>query len=332
MDDDKRLPGNGDNYFTIESAGSTPEQKVSWQVIQAVYNHMTGKTEALSNNYELPIQINMGRLGQLNNKIVQISEQYTIQASNCSVTVFHQNDSKEEFSSFDRFKLYNASINSPVERVEIKYEILKTLPKTNKIQRYSISILLISGVVAESEIREIRKSIPGGFMAVIGYDTAILKINYVDYVVAKNYQTGIEEWLKSTAIEPMPKPIEFLKKHSNFIRIILKYVILLSIIYSIYKLVPQFVTDNSLISFTYFSIWSWLAVFFGYKVGVFLSYHFRLTLNNYSPLTFIDLNAGDKREIEKSKVSRKKNKWKALGTFSLNIICAIIGTYLHNLF
>jgi len=66
-DADKKLPNGPDNYLSIEPIGSNKEEQVSWQVLQAFYNYITGKTECLKNSYELPIQISLNDLIHLNN-------------------------------------------------------------------------------------------------------------------------------------------------------------------------------------------------------------------------------------------------------------------------
>ena len=66
--------------------------------------------------------------------MTQVCEQYNIEAQNTSVTVYHLDDTKEAFSSFERFRIYNQSATSPVESVVLKYNFLIVLPRTRKAQ------------------------------------------------------------------------------------------------------------------------------------------------------------------------------------------------------
>ena len=111
----------------IESDRSSADQ-ISLQAYQAAYNEITGKTEELSRDYSVAYQMGMSDLEQLNIKVEQLCEQYNLIEANYNVTVFHQEDTKDRFSSFERFKLYNSSNPSPVESVLIEYNLLIRLP------------------------------------------------------------------------------------------------------------------------------------------------------------------------------------------------------------
>lgn len=331
-EENEKFINNSDDYLSIVPIGSNKEEQISWQVLQAFYNHITAKTESLINKLDLPIQINIENIHQLNTKICQISEQYTIKALNCSISVFHVGDSRADFSSFERFKLYDTSINSPVEQIEIKYEILKVLPNVQKPQKYTISIVLTSGIVAESNINEIRKKLPNGFKALIGYYTATIKINYIDYVVAKNYEHTIDEWLKSCSVYSLSKPVLTLKKYSEQLRVILKYIFFLSVIYFLTRLIPYFVTGHDLKTLALFSIYASLAAFFAYNIGDFLSYQVRTSLTKISNLSFIHLNIGDKKLINEAKENKKNNIIKGIGAFILELLSPILSTILSRFF
>ena len=53
--------------------------EVSFQVLQSVYNEITGKNEEISRRYEDAIQITMEDLKDFNSRIKQMCEPYTIQ-------------------------------------------------------------------------------------------------------------------------------------------------------------------------------------------------------------------------------------------------------------
>src|SRR5437868_5251977 len=102
---------------------------VSMKVIQSIYNELTGKTESLDRFYESPFQVRFADFEQLDHKMRQCCEQYDVKALNVNVTVYHENDTSETFSSFERFRLYNTSNTHPVQSVVLKYNLLILLPK-----------------------------------------------------------------------------------------------------------------------------------------------------------------------------------------------------------
>jgi hypothetical protein len=91
--------------------------EVSMQVIQDLYNKLTGKSEKLTRTFRLNHTTTYEDICQLNTKITQLYEQYNIKGHNCTITLFHVNDSAERFSSFEKFQSYDSSSLSPIENM-----------------------------------------------------------------------------------------------------------------------------------------------------------------------------------------------------------------------
>ncbi|MBJ7579436.1 hypothetical protein JHC09_16295 [Devosia sp. MC532] len=92
---------------------------VSMQTVQHIYSKITGKTEKLSHIFETPHLARFADLEQINSTIEQACEQYTIVSKDCFVDVFHLSGAKQTFSSFNRFKLFEAGSNDPTENIRL---------------------------------------------------------------------------------------------------------------------------------------------------------------------------------------------------------------------
>lgn len=192
-------------------------QLVSMQVVQQIYNEITGKSETLSRPYSLNHRVEFEDFRQLNIKIDQICEQYNIISKNCSVTIFHVDDQRQNFSSFERFELFDRSTLSPVESVRLEYNFLIVLPRVQKPQSYVVEINIRSrAAMAQRERRE-SKLPPGRFYEFIAPITAYVDIEYVDYTVARTLQVTIDGWFKGLHIFPASKFLGLLKKGSHYI-------------------------------------------------------------------------------------------------------------------
>src|SRR5258706_11273127 len=134
---------SGDVAIIGESSSAT---QVSLQTLQGIYNELTGKSEEVGKSYSKSIRVKFNDIEQLNHKITQVCEQYNIVSGNCSVTVFYVDDTRDQFSSFDRFRLHNSGSTSSVESVLLKYNFLVLLPKTRQPQSYTVSVRLASRV------------------------------------------------------------------------------------------------------------------------------------------------------------------------------------------
>ena len=130
------LERNDDQEKSVVSLGDGA--MVSMQMVQDVYNEITGKTENISKSYRLHHKTLLVDLEQLNIKIHQLYEQYNIIENNCNVTLYHVDDCKEIYSSFERFRFGDKSSLSSVENIRLQYNFLILLPKTNRPQPYKL--------------------------------------------------------------------------------------------------------------------------------------------------------------------------------------------------
>src|SRR5262245_41541221 len=113
MSENSELGTTGDVAIIGEEPGSG--RPVSMTDLQAIYNEITGKSEERSKHYNSAYRVSFTDLEQLHSKLEQACEQYSVESKTISVTIYHLDDTKETFSSFDRFRLYNKSSTSPVE-------------------------------------------------------------------------------------------------------------------------------------------------------------------------------------------------------------------------
>lgn len=137
MSDEIIRPGKNTSDVQVDVGNGN---LVSMQAVQHIYNEITGRTEELSRTYTINHCVSFDDICQLNIKICQLYEQYNIVSKNCSVTIYHVDDQKQVFSSFERFELYDRTTLSPVENIRIEYKFLIVLPKIQKPQSYEIEI------------------------------------------------------------------------------------------------------------------------------------------------------------------------------------------------
>lgn len=172
-------------------------QLVSMKTVQQIYAEITGRTETLERSYKQNHCIGFDDLCQLDTKINQLQEQYNIVSKNCSVTLFHLDDQKQTFSSIERFKLFDRTTLSPVENIRIEYNFLIVLPQMRKPQSYKIEINVHSRAA-----RIKRANSDTGMRNMMFYEffspiTAHVEIEYIDYTVARNFQSAVDGWFNS---------------------------------------------------------------------------------------------------------------------------------------
>lgn len=289
-------------------------QVVSMQLIQDIYNEFTGKTEEVSQGYSKSFQISLSDIEQLNSKITQIQEQYSICSKSCSVTIYYYQDTREVFSTFERFRMYDSSRLSPIESVLLKYNFLIKLPQTNRLQNYTLSIRLASRITI---LKKMREDLPTGLPLrhFIVDRTASVSIDYVDYMVARNFQDAVRGWIDGLEEHDTSKFTKFLQKRSHFIPRITKYAIGGVVVYLILKYITFFLPAGlvELNQLARFLILAFSTLFFSFRLADWLGTVSENAVDNFTELSYINLNRGDEKEI---KIAKKKNQHYVLKAIS----------------
>lgn len=304
---------------------------ISMQVIQDIYNELTGKSEELSRGYDIPYQVSFSDIKQLNYRVTQLYEQYNISTSNCSVTVYHEKDQKQVFSSFERFQIYDNSLLSPTESILLKYNFMIILPKTKRPQSYTVSIRIGSKLSILKKIEE-DSPMPSGLIRIISRRNSRITVEYVDYTVARNFLDSIDHWFHALNSKKLPVSIQFLQNNSHYIPIIAKYSVGIFSGYLIYQYAPTIVTigstdlNNLFISlvgaFGFIFISHSLAGLFG-KIA-------ERSIDMMTELSYISLNRGDEKLIEEFKSKNTKRMIHAsigiAGSFGIGVLSSIIAS------
>ena len=88
--------------IVIRVGDNTP---ISMKTYQDCYHQITGRTEQIKKRYQDDLMIDFSALEQLNHKIMQLCEVHNIVANNEVISIFHEKERKEQFTSFERFKI-----------------------------------------------------------------------------------------------------------------------------------------------------------------------------------------------------------------------------------
>lgn len=295
--------------------------QVSMQLMQSIYNEITGKTEEISQGYKNPYQVKLDDFIQLNAKITQLEEQYSICAKNTNITIYYLKDTKEVFSSFERFLAYDSSRLSPIESVIFKYDFMIKLPNTKKLQPYTLSIRIGSKITM---IEKIKKDVPPG-MPFIQYfvgNHAMVTINYIDYIVARTFQDGIKEWVEGLDEDKNAAHIRPIQSISEYIPRITKYSLFAIALYYAYSF-SNILSFNMTILAKYILLSS-SVVFISYRIGNRLGRFAEDGIDNMLDLSYVSLNKGDEREIRKA---MRRNRFEIL-----KIVVGILGSIAIGIF
>jgi hypothetical protein len=141
--------GNG----RVVRVGQTHTQ-VSLKVYQDIYHQVTGRTEQIRKRYSDNILAEFSDLEQLHHKISQLCDVHHVVARNETISVFHDKERKELFTSFERFRAYNGNATSPSVNVVLKYNFSIVPAGLERPQEYVVTVRLTSRVAAVKQLED----------------------------------------------------------------------------------------------------------------------------------------------------------------------------------
>jgi uncharacterized membrane protein len=310
---------------------SVADQPVSMKVIQSIYNEITGKTEKIGRSLSDDHDIDLGALKQLNHKINQMLEQYNVVGKNCSVTLYHVDDCKNQYSSFERFELYDSSSMSPCENIQLEYNFLIVLPETKQPQSYKITVNLHSRVALKKKV-ESEHGMSRRIIRIIARRTGQYDIEYVDYTVARNFQTAIDQWYSSVVKGKENKIVQFLQDKSEHFNSIFRILTVAILSFAIFKNVESLIGELPTLQSVFLAgVFSFSLIYLlgmiAFKLGSFTE----RSIDGHQAISGLRLNIGDKNAFESFGNSNSKSLKSAVWSTVLVVVINVFSTYLSSL-
>lgn len=189
--------------------------------IQALYHALTGKTENMSKWLSGNVVITYDSVKSLYSMICEQIQHYDILAKETvTIVVTDSEDRKVTYSSWERFEALQAQSLKVTSDISMKIEFVAKLPNTDKPQRCVINIMLDSSLpVVDSHRKEASFDPPFEFFLFMANDwrTVNVSIDFVDFLLAKNFLSIVEEWFKNFDKTGFSKINKILIKYNRII-------------------------------------------------------------------------------------------------------------------
>ena len=241
--------------------------------------------------------------------------------------MYHANGSKEVFSSFSRFLLYNKGNTSPVENIAIEYNILIVPHGSDRAVQYRIRVNLLSKAGLRSKRPDMFIG-PVNLLKMLGQPTGQVSIEYVDYAAARHFMTQIMEWYEALNFNTESKFLNWLQDVSHMFRAIVPVSFSTVALISGGHYLSTSYTDMS--SSDVVSRLSFLAAcaIFVWFIGILVGRSIERAVDRIQPISSVSLNKGDEKVLREWKKSNLVNTSiaviSALGAIGLNITASAI--------
>jgi len=289
-----------------------------YQVAQAIYNAVTAKTEKLTQRFSVDCVIHAHDFDQLEAKCAQACTQWQVLKSSTNVAVHHIDDNSQQFSSYERFRLYDKSRTAPVESVVYERDMLMRLPNLEMPQHYKVTVRVMSRAALVTRMR--RELGPPPFenlLRFFGGASIIVEITYVDYVIARNMLSTIDSWVREVERAPTWAWAVRLHPYTIWIRRAIVLALVLIAVITAAVITPDILKPRS--SAADLARWLiiagsgiWLAGIAAERFGRMIE----RALDDIAPVSAILLNKGDERlQANDEQKNRNRAIRAAVGVF-----------------
>ena len=308
------------------------EPNVSLKTYQDIYHQITGRTEKIQKKYSNDIEIVFSDIEELHIKIMQLCDVYSIIAKNEVITVFHEKERKEQFTSFERFKLYNVNSSKPTVSFVMKYNFSILLPDVKKPQEYIVSVRLTSRLAMLNAMEEeVLPFIKNRMFAFVNRNTAVVSVEYADYVIARTFIHAFDDWIHGCKAGEKNKYLDFAQEHShkipNIVKIVLAIILFCFSLNSYdqyYSSLPITFQIKFLVTFCFLLyIVNFLSVVFGRMI--------EYSLDSFNYVSYLKLNKGDDKLIEKVVGRNKYIKRDFFQGCALTILLGIMSSFVFDI-
>lgn len=300
---------------------------ISLKLYQDMYHQITGRSEKASQKHNENLRLEFSDIEQLHHKIMQICDVHEVIASNELITVFHEKERKEQFTSFERFKLYNSNTTQHTVSVVVKYNFSIVLSGLNKPQEYVITIRLNSKLaVLNSLEQEVPAFMRGKFFNVVGFNAAEISVEYIDFIVARSFMQAFKEWVDGCNHKENNKFLDCLKSYSHTFHISLKIIMAFAFSYLSVKAVADKGNVLNINEWLQFLILTGTSFYILIMLSGVIGKIIENAVDSVHSISYLKINKGDNKLVDGFHARNKKTFWKSLGACCVTVILGVIAS------
>lgn len=321
--------GNVEKLLSVGGEGGL----VSFKLYQDIYHQITGKTEQINQKFSQNLLVEFSDVEQLHLKMMQVREVLNVLACNETITIFHDNDRKESFTSFERFRQYNSSSTSPTTSLALQYNFSIMPGGLTQAREYTITIRLVSRVALAAQMEsDVPAFMRGRILNFVSDNTAEITIDYSDYVVARGFLEAFGEWVNGCNSTHKPKWISILQSRSHLLHSSIPIVLMILLSYFALNSIPEFFgVGVEPVKYARFMVVYGGSAYFAIVLGNIFGRFMERAIDSYPVLSYLKLNKGDQKLITKFNSGLGHVIFKCLLGAALTIILGVISCKLDRL-
>lgn len=324
---------NGRRAPVVYEGDNANRDAIAFQAMQAAYAELTGKVESLERHYAKPLLIEAADFRNLHHQIAQFFNQYEILQTTCSYMAVYTDDSREKYTSYERFEFHTHGSSKPIEAVLVEYNYLIRQPSVERPQSYKLMVRATSKVALMKRMEEELHGLPA-FLRSMNNRTLLVRIEYVDYVVGRSLLSFMDEWVKSIHCGEERKWVSRCQALTHHLSGLIAAITVIAIFLGARQWLGS--TDGSTVNtirdFFSFGLSTLALAYAGHYIGGLLGGRMEESIDRLDSVSYIKLTAADGREIDKA-MQRNKQTWfrfgvSVLGAILLNVAANVVTRHL----
>jgi hypothetical protein len=325
-------PNSGDGNVEVIRVGDTGTS-VSLKVYQDIYHQVTGRTEQIRKRYSDNLLVEFPEVEQLHIKVKQLCDVHKIVACNEVISVFHEKERKEQFTSFERFRAYNASTASPTVNLVLKYNFSIVPAALQRPQEYVVTIRLTSRVAMLQQIeQEAPPFVRGQLIGFVALNTAEVTVDYADYVIARGFLEAVDEWIQGCKKSPPLPWLNPMRRYSHYFSGLAQLVAGALVSWFAFQSIPTYFAApvSPEVWARFFVVYAGGALILVPLMGAVGSL-FEEAVDSYPVLSYLKLNKGDSNLIDQFGDRKRSVILKLITSSAFTILLGIASAKLEKL-
>lgn len=315
-----------ESHVTIKSKDGEKAEisNLPASVLQALYHEITGKTESLTKEFQKSYQISPRDISSLYHRVIQILEQFECTKPTTNIVVRYQGGNIQRISSIEKFTQLGNAITEPTLGVEVSIDFLIRVPSVGKLHQYKLVIVATSHLEnspSNSNDDEFSSDDDQQIGLRFGKKPIFFKVDYVDYVVARNFVSMIEDWEKSLAKISVPRLPKWYRKYEYQLDQVASTLFLFSAAVLCYGLHRKYFEGEFSIAGAVLLVGATFSIAQLMKIA-FESMTLKTAM--YGKFLFFRFTSGDEMMIEKFDEYKEKKIWRPLATITATGVTTIL--------
>jgi len=143
--------------------------------------------------------------------------------------------------------------------------------------------------------------------SIMGNRTALVTIEYIDYVTAKTTMSFIEEWFKTIETNSRARFIRNIQSKSHYIPRFLGLASILIVAAGLFQAAGLYVKNENSVSLGQFIVIAMAAIFLANRISHYIGEYAERRIDRWSELSYISITKGDELNVKKIESKNSKN-------------------------